>query len=74
MFTVNHDEDNVIKFTPQIKVLFKTMLKKPEREVVKTTDEAMHLEVGIVKSCGNGSINTETNHLIDFKKAGSSKN
>jgi hypothetical protein len=46
---VNHDEDNVIEFTPRSKGFFKIMLKQPEREEAVASDESMHLEIGIVK-------------------------
>ena len=68
VFTVNHDEDNVIEFTPRSKGLFKILIKQPEREVAVASDESMHLEIGVVKQDGSGSMKTSINHEVDFKK------
>ena len=66
IFTVNHDEDNVIEFTPRSKGLFKIMLKQPEKENAIDSDDSMHLEVGIVKQDGTGAMRNTANHYIDF--------
>jgi hypothetical protein len=56
IYTVNHDADNVIEFTPRKTGHFKIMLKQPERETAIEADESMHLEIGIVKADGTGSM------------------
>ena len=70
IFTVNHDADNVIEFTPRMKGLFKIMLKQPELEIATEADEAMHLEIGVVKADGSGAMTSETNHHMNFYKHG----
>ena len=70
---MNHDTDNVIEFTPRTKGLFKIMLKQPELEVATAADEAMHIELGIVRADGTGAMTAETNHAMSFSPDGGSK-
>ena len=44
-YTVNHDDYNVIEFTPRMKGLFKIMLKQPEREVALEAHESMIIAI-----------------------------
>jgi len=44
---VNHDADNVIKFTPQAIGQFKIMIQEPEMEVLQINDEGYDIEVAI---------------------------
>ena len=53
-----------------MKGLFKIMLKQPERETAIEADESMHIEIGIVKADGTGSMHQKTNHAIDFSGKG----
>ena len=53
---VNHDEDNIIEWTPRNKGLFKIMVKQPEVEDPIEAEESMTIEIGIVKADGSGKM------------------
>lgn len=56
VFMVNHDEDNIIEWTPRNKGLFKIMVKQPEVEDPIEAEESMTIEIGIVKADGSGKM------------------
>ena len=63
----NHDADNVIEFTPRSKGTFKILVKQPEMEEIKSTDENFSINVGVAKADGSAFINSVINHEIDMK-------
>ena len=64
VYVVNHDDDNVIEFTPRNTGFFKIMLKQPEREMATAAEETMHLEIGVARADGLGEMHSKTNHKL----------
>lgn len=46
-YTVNHDMDNLIKFTPSAIGQIKLQIQQPELEELKVNDENFDLELGL---------------------------
>lgn len=58
----------MIEFTPSKRGFFKIMLKQPEKETVVSAAETLHLEIGVVRADGEGSMRNEMNHQLKFQK------
>jgi len=43
------------------------MVKQPEREAATSSDESLHLEIGLVRADGAGSMHTADNHKIEME-------
>ena len=66
VYVVNHDQDNVIEFTPRNTGFFKIFLKQPERYGPTAAEESMHIEIGLARADGQGEMHTSMNHKMKF--------
>lgn len=65
-YTVNHDADNLIDFTPRKEGIFKILVKQPERETAVEASETMHIEIGVAREKGSKFLKTVNNMKVEF--------
>lgn len=60
-YTINHDTDNLIKFTPKSQGIIKILIQQPELEESEVNDETFDIEIGVYDPKANQFISTSIN-------------
>ena len=66
-YTINHDTDNLIKFTPKSQGIIKIFIQQPEFEESQVNDETFDIEIGVYDPQSNKFLATSINQHLDFK-------
>lgn len=67
-YTINHDQDNFIKFTPKKQGTIKILIQQPELEELAVNDEGFDLEIAIYDIENDKYLATSMNHYLNFEQ------
>ena len=61
-YTINHDQDNVVKMTPKSAGIFKILIQMPTAEEQKINGELFDIEIGLYDAESDKFLATSMNH------------
>lgn len=65
-YTIHHDQDNIIKFTPKNQGVIKIFAQQPEQADLIVNDELFDLEIGVYDINKDKFLATSMNHYLNF--------
>ena len=66
-YTINHDQDNIMRFTPKKQGTIKILLQQPELEEIAVNDESFDLEIALYDLERDKFVASSMNQFFDFE-------